>query len=161
MKKMTKTEIAEHFNVSLTTVDAWLRRGCPGEKIGRTWDFDLGEVSDWQSLNCRGSRIRIDVDTAKGYTLKQFVDVFARYLSPATPIQSVTMSQPTPVKDLQGFQNVTQEDAVTFENHWKPAPVNECDVVTFEKAPGRGEGIREDEKEGVSDRENSLLEGII
>ncbi len=76
--------------------------------------------------------IRIGGETAKGYTLEQFVEVFERYLPPTPPVQSVTTSQPTPAKGLRGFQSVTQASDVTVANLWNPTPVKECDGVTVE-----------------------------
>ena len=48
---MNKAQIAEHFDVALTTVDHWIRRGCPvvskGSK-GRDWDIDPEDVMGWR-----------------------------------------------------------------------------------------------------------------
>lgn len=50
-RKANKALLAEWFGVSIATVDAWVRRGCPsvqrGEK-GRPWIFDLKEVAAWR-----------------------------------------------------------------------------------------------------------------
>lgn len=95
--------------------------------------------------------IRIGTERAKGYMLSQFTDAFERYLKseiyPRTPIPSVTTLQPAPVKELRGFQSVTQEDDVTVANLRKPAPVKECHDVTVEN---RIEGVHE-KKEEVGD----------
>jgi len=46
-----KADVASWFGVSLTTVDQWLRRGCPymqrGER-GKQWQFDLLGVAKWK-----------------------------------------------------------------------------------------------------------------
>jgi phage terminase Nu1 subunit (DNA packaging protein) len=46
-----KADVANWFAVSLTTVDQWLRRGCPylqrGER-GKQWKFDLLAVAKWK-----------------------------------------------------------------------------------------------------------------
>jgi hypothetical protein len=76
--------------------------------------------------------IRIGESTSKGYTSEQFADIFNRYLPPTDPIQSVTTSQPAPIKALRAFQSVTRSDDVTVANRCKPSPVKECDVVTVE-----------------------------
>ena len=46
-----KADVANFFGVSLTTVDQWLRRGCPytqrGER-GKQWQFDFLAVAIWK-----------------------------------------------------------------------------------------------------------------
>lgn len=46
-----KADLANWFGVALTTVDQWLRRGCPyitrGER-GRQWQFDFLAVCKWR-----------------------------------------------------------------------------------------------------------------
>ena len=49
-RQANKAEMAEWFNVSVATVDAWLRRGCPYIQRGgpgKGWVFDLREVAQW------------------------------------------------------------------------------------------------------------------
>ncbi len=91
--------------------------------------------------------IRIAGETAKGYTLEQFVEVFERYLPPNPPIQTVTTSQPVSVKGLRGFQSVTQSSDVTVVNLRRPTSVKECDVVTVEN---RAEGVQKKKGEVVN-----------
>ena len=79
--------------------------------------------------------IRIGDDTSKGYTGEQFVETFSRYLPLTDPIQSVTTSQPAPVKDLRAFRSVTHSDDVTVIHRRKTTPVKECDDVTVETLP--------------------------
>lgn len=50
MRTLTKAGLAEAFDVSLPTVDAWLRRGCPYIREGangQPWAFDLPAVIAW------------------------------------------------------------------------------------------------------------------
>jgi hypothetical protein len=79
-------------------------------------------------------------DTAKGYKLAQFSDVFARYL-PAHSSQSVTPSQPNNDGHLDDFQSATPLDGVTDEKSHAPLSRQQCDGVTV--------GGAVDEKEGV------------
>lgn len=48
---MNRAELATLFEVSLPTVDAWVRKGCPvierGSK-GRPWQFSSADVFDWR-----------------------------------------------------------------------------------------------------------------
>lgn len=76
--------------------------------------------------------IRIDANTPKGYTSKQFADVFKRYLPDQPPIQSATTTQTAPVKALRGFQSATQEVHVAVEKQRKPTPVASCGDVAVE-----------------------------
>ncbi|MGP8155152.1 MAG: DUF3631 domain-containing protein [Smithella sp.] len=77
--------------------------------------------------------IRIGESTSKGYTLEQFTEAFNRYLPHISPIQSVTTSQLTPVKDLRDFKGVTRVKDVTDVNQRKPTPAKECCVVADKK----------------------------
>ncbi|MFH1147464.1 MAG: terminase small subunit [Pseudomonadota bacterium] len=49
---MNKAQIAEHFGIALTTLDHWIRRGCPvisrGGR-GLDWDLDADEVESWRA----------------------------------------------------------------------------------------------------------------
>lgn len=80
--------------------------------------------------------------TIRGYTQNQFIDAFGRYLppvTPITPIQTATVLQPTPVKDLLDFQSVTQENNVTVAKQREATPVKDCNVVAVETTspPGK------------------------
>jgi len=86
--------------------------------------------------------IRSGDDIFRGYTQNQFIDAFGRYLppvTPITPIQTVTVLQPTPVKDLLDFQSVTQEDNVTVTKQREATPIKDCNVVTVETTSPLGE----------------------
>lgn len=46
-----KAELAEAFSVSVATVDAWLRRGCPHVQRGgrgKSWVFNILDVAAWR-----------------------------------------------------------------------------------------------------------------
>ncbi len=45
--ELTREKVADFFAVSLPTVDVWLRRGCPGQKVGTRWSINSAEVSQW------------------------------------------------------------------------------------------------------------------
>jgi terminase small subunit / prophage DNA-packing protein len=48
---VNRAELASLYEVSLPTVDAWVRRGCPvierGSK-GREWKFSTADIFDWR-----------------------------------------------------------------------------------------------------------------
>jgi terminase small subunit / prophage DNA-packing protein len=49
-RKANKAEVAEWFGVSVPTVDAWIRRGCPHLQRGNrglSWIFDIKAVAEW------------------------------------------------------------------------------------------------------------------
>jgi phage terminase Nu1 subunit (DNA packaging protein) len=49
-KEVNREELADVFGVSLNTISAWTRRGCPYEQKGRQgkpWRFNTRDVSEW------------------------------------------------------------------------------------------------------------------
>ena len=49
-RNATKAEVARHFRVSLTTLDNWLRRGCPHSTERGHRVFDLEAIELWRHL---------------------------------------------------------------------------------------------------------------
>jgi phage terminase Nu1 subunit (DNA packaging protein) len=58
---LNKAELAADLDVSLPTVDGWLRRGCPvlerGDR-GRSYKFDWRDVVEWLERRNAGRRGR-------------------------------------------------------------------------------------------------------
>ena len=55
-----KLQVSEIFDVSVKTVDLWVRRGCPYIQRGdlRTpWIFDLLKVAEWKYTRSRRARV--------------------------------------------------------------------------------------------------------
>ena len=51
MRRLNKSELAQVFEVSLSCVDGWIRRGCPHVHRGglnRPWIFDAAHVIQWR-----------------------------------------------------------------------------------------------------------------
>lgn len=51
VRKANKAELAEFFDVSLPTIESWVRRGCPVVQQGRkgvSWVFDLRAAAKWR-----------------------------------------------------------------------------------------------------------------
>lgn len=47
---MNRSELARRYNVSLPTVDSWVRRGCPHVRTGAGgYQFDLEAVATWRA----------------------------------------------------------------------------------------------------------------
>ena len=48
---VNRTGLSEVFGVALTTIDSWVRRGCPvvarGHGKGQEWQFNTAQVSNW------------------------------------------------------------------------------------------------------------------
>ncbi len=44
---MNKRELAKNFDISLTTIDKWLLKGCPYTKKDRQYEFNLPNVIAW------------------------------------------------------------------------------------------------------------------
>lgn len=56
----SRVGLAGKLRVSLPTVDAWVRAGCPYKKRGgrgREWEFDLADVVDWREEHARQSAL--------------------------------------------------------------------------------------------------------
>ena len=52
-KKVNRAELAETFGISLPTVDAWVRAGCPFDQrggTGKSWSFDTADVNRWREV---------------------------------------------------------------------------------------------------------------
>ena len=84
-------------------------------------------------------QIRQDDKNKKGYGLKQFQDVFARYISSTDPpnLDATTLQS----ADHAGYrrnQDATNSENVASKNGLKPAPVAKCSVVAGTKG-GLGE----------------------
>lgn len=50
-RHVNREELAEIFGVSLNTITAWLRNGCPYQEKGRQgkpWRFNTRDVAEWQ-----------------------------------------------------------------------------------------------------------------
>ena len=65
LRSANKAEVAEFFDVSIKSVDGWVRRGCPVVERGRLnkpWIFDLLEVAEWRIT---GRQVDDDIDPDK------------------------------------------------------------------------------------------------
>jgi hypothetical protein len=51
MRHLNRSELAKELNVNLSTVDSWIRKGCPCRKRDRQWQFDLEEVERWRYVH--------------------------------------------------------------------------------------------------------------
>ena len=54
---MSRGEAAEHFGVSLATLDRWVRKGAPFLRVGCVKRFDRAELQAW--LRGGGRRLRV------------------------------------------------------------------------------------------------------
>lgn len=50
---ITKKELAEHYNVSIATIDRLMKEGLPYTKIGKNVRFDLEKVKKWLDEQAR------------------------------------------------------------------------------------------------------------
>lgn len=83
----------------------------------------------------KSGTIRQGLDTKKGYSLDQFRDAFARYLSGDTPVTSVTPSQTNSHAAYSDFKSVTTTTSVTDKNSLKARSGAACDGVTDKTPP--------------------------
>jgi phage terminase Nu1 subunit (DNA packaging protein) len=47
MSEVNRASLASTFGCALTTVDAWVKEGCPAQKKGREYAFETAEVHKW------------------------------------------------------------------------------------------------------------------
>lgn len=98
-RKANKAALAAFFDVSLPTIDSWVRRGCPvlqeGSQ-GTPWIFDLLAVADWRAerkpalpndLNSMSPRERLDFVRAERERLRLEAD--QGQLIPAAEVERV------------------------------------------------------------------------
>lgn len=50
---VTKAGLARLYGVSVNSVDAWVRRGCPHERRKRAYAFDTAKVAAWRERRAR------------------------------------------------------------------------------------------------------------
>lgn len=50
-QNVSRKGLSDVFGVALTTVDAWVKRGCPvvvrGHGKGSEWQFNTAQISQW------------------------------------------------------------------------------------------------------------------
>lgn len=77
LRKANKSQVAEFFDVSTVTVDAWVRRGCPvvsrGEQ-GTPWTFDVLDVARWKFGGESADGDREDPDSLSPQDRKAWYD---------------------------------------------------------------------------------------
>lgn len=76
LRRANKAEVAEFFDVSVQSIDAWVRRGCPvvarGERL-KPWVFDILAVAEWR-ISGRTSDADIDPATLPPNERKAWFD---------------------------------------------------------------------------------------
>lgn len=68
MRRCNKAQLAELFQVAVSTVDGWIRRGCPVVERGdlaRPWTFDALAVAEWRYSTSREPPSDIDTMSAQ------------------------------------------------------------------------------------------------
>ena len=105
-RRANKALVADFFGVAITSVDGWVRRGCPyiqrGER-GTPWVFDLLQVAEWRFGGGKtediernpedmtpkerkdwyeGEKVRVSLEIEKGnlITLDQYREELSRIL---------------------------------------------------------------------------------
>jgi phage terminase Nu1 subunit (DNA packaging protein) len=71
-QRVNRSDLASVFGVSLPTINAWVKRGCPvvqrGRK-GKPWEFDTADVANWREQQAAeaavGDTSKLDIDEAK------------------------------------------------------------------------------------------------
>ncbi|WP_300067745.1 terminase small subunit [uncultured Ruegeria sp.] len=66
-RKLNRAEMAEFCGIALTTLDDWLRRGCPFEQRGskgKAWVFNSAKVVSWRADDIRSETAGVQVASA-------------------------------------------------------------------------------------------------
>jgi len=73
-QKVNRKQLADVFGISLPTVDAWVRAGCPydqkGER-GKEWIFDTADVMRWREERARAEAGGQDVQDDAALTKRR------------------------------------------------------------------------------------------
>ena len=91
MKLLNRSELAKECGVNLSTVDAWVRKGCPCRKTDRQWQFDLAAVERWRYVHQ-------DYDGKENFLLREMSakiigDFFTWLINDAGPAWSGMMKE--------------------------------------------------------------------
>lgn len=64
-QKVNRSQLADVFGISLPTVDAWVRAGCPFDQrggAGKEWAFDTADVARWREKRAAEEAAGGDLD---------------------------------------------------------------------------------------------------
>jgi phage terminase Nu1 subunit (DNA packaging protein) len=67
-QKVSRRDLAAIFGVSLPTIDAWVRAGCPYDQKGgrgKEWTFDTADVARWREDRAAADAGSQDIDADK------------------------------------------------------------------------------------------------
>jgi phage terminase Nu1 subunit (DNA packaging protein) len=99
-QKVNRQQLAEVFGISLPTVDAWRRAGCPyvvKGGSGKEWAFDTADVAEWREQRAR--------DEAAGNEIQDEAALRKRKLIADTKIVELEalakMGELAPVADME------------------------------------------------------------
>lgn len=103
-QKVNRSGLAAVFGVSMPTVDAWVKNGCPGVKDGvgkgGSWEFDTADVARWlqqRAADDAGGAEVADENALKrrrmAVTLKADELALARDMSLVAPIADFERAQ--------------------------------------------------------------------
>lgn len=164
---VNRTQLAEVFGVSMPTVDAWTRAGCPIEKRGARGvqaEYDTAKVAEWrrqQAIQDATGDKQQDADEIERRTklakMRQEELALAKELGLVAPIAEFERAQAAtfalirtnlmnvPVRAVMQLLGETDED--TFKRKLRAeivlaletASTQAVDLATEEDEPGAGE----------------------
>lgn len=95
----------------------------------------------------KSGEIRQGDKNRRGYELKQFADVFKRYVSQPPPSnQGATVLQPSDHASSEGNQNATDSEKVALQNSPKPLPIAKCSTVALQKGSTEEKDTKESDQ---------------
>lgn len=66
-RNLNRAETADYFGIAMTTLDDWVRRGCPAVQKGsrgKPWTFNSAQVIAWRENDIRSEAAGVQVATA-------------------------------------------------------------------------------------------------
>jgi len=122
--KVNRAELSSTFGVSLPTIDAWVRNGCPfdqkGMGKGKPWIFDTADVAAWREQKAGDDAVGDnDADEIKLKKRKLAAETgkaeleFAKARGDVAPIRDFERAQATAFAHIRtNVMNVTQRIVV-------------------------------------------------
>jgi len=111
-RQVNRNEVADLFGVALTTIDDWVRRGCPvitrGSR-GKSWAFNSADVSEWREQRARLEAQGVELASKKDLELRRLaaetgkVELeLARLRGEIAPVQQFEQAMTKAFAELRG-----------------------------------------------------------
>jgi phage terminase Nu1 subunit (DNA packaging protein) len=132
-QKVNRKQLADVFGISLPTVDAWVRSGCPfdqkGER-GKEWIFDTADVMRWREQRA--------ADDAAGQDVQDDAALKRRKLSAeAKAAELDLLLRMGQVADIAAMERVWSRMLAELQSNLRGAFVSRCESQLLGETDGR------------------------